>query len=432
MKRLFITSAFPHPFLLFFFSFFLTLCSSSSAQPLRVLFLGNSYTYVNNLPGMLSSVASSMGDSVVYDSNCPGGYTLNGHSTNATSLAKIAQGGWDFVVLQEQSQYPAFSDGQVAAEVFPYARKLDSLVNVSNPCGETMFYMTWGRKNGDASNCANFPPICTYEGMDSLLNLRYRNMAEDNQAVISPVGAVRHYIRQYNPTIELYQSDESHPSLAGTYAAACTFYAVLFRKNPELITFEAGVPAADAASIRHAAKLVAFDSLTTWHIGEYVPTASFTYTHDVSLGGGDSVRFTNTSLYADSYQWYFGDGDSSALQNPIHLYTSGGNYTVMLISSRCGESDTVSMQVIVQPLGMFDPSGEHIAVYPNPAVSFVNIEGLSPKVAGFSISDMLGRQMQVGKVSSAESSIDISGLSTGIFVLQVEGHAPFRLVRVAH
>lgn len=72
--------------------------------------------------------------------------------------------------------------------------------------------------------------MCTYAGMDSLLHLRYMMMAEDNHAVVSPVGAVWNYIRANFPLIELYSPDESHPSVAGSYAAACCFYTSIFRK----------------------------------------------------------------------------------------------------------------------------------------------------------------------------------------------------------
>lgn len=71
-----------------------------------------------------------------------------------------------------------------------------------------------GKKEGDAGNCPFWPPVCTYSGMDSLLNLRYRMMAEDNDALLSPVGQVWHYIRDNHPEIELYNADMSHPSSA--------------------------------------------------------------------------------------------------------------------------------------------------------------------------------------------------------------------------
>ncbi len=233
----------------------------------KILFLGNSYTYVNDLPQMLLLAANSTGDSIIFDSNTPGGYTLQGHYNNATSLSKIAMGKWDFVVLQDQSQLPSFPDADVENSVYPFAKKLDSLINLKNPCAETIFYMTWGRKNGDASNCVYWPPVCTYSGMDSLLNLRYRIMADSNNAILSPVGAVWNFIRKNYSNIELYSSDESHPSVAGTFAAACSFYTVIFRKDPTKILFNGNLNAADAAKIKLAAKTVVFQNLLTWHVG---------------------------------------------------------------------------------------------------------------------------------------------------------------------
>jgi hypothetical protein len=78
------------------------------AQPKKILFIGNSYTYVNDLPKMLSELALVTGDSLIYDSNTPGGYTFQLHSTNATTLAKINSKKWGLCRLQEQSQLPSF------------------------------------------------------------------------------------------------------------------------------------------------------------------------------------------------------------------------------------------------------------------------------------------------------------------------------------
>ncbi|MFM7015203.1 MAG: DUF4886 domain-containing protein, partial [Bacteroidota bacterium] len=257
----------------------------------KVLFIGNSYTYVNDLPMLLSNVAQSTGDSIIYDSNCIGGYTFQLHSTNATTMQKIAQGNFDFVVLQEQSQLPSFPISQVQSSVYPYAQQLDSLITAANPCTETVFYMTWGRKNGDASNCPNWPPVCTYSGMDSLLRLRYMTMSTNNNAVVSPVGAVWRYIRNNYPNIELYNADESHPSLAGSYAAACTFYSVILRKDPTQISFISTLDSTDALNIRNAVKLVAFDSLSFWNVGNYDLNVNFTY----SFGSPNGIILMNQS-----------------------------------------------------------------------------------------------------------------------------------------
>ena len=204
-----------------------TITLYGQGDTVKVLFLGNSYTAANNLPQLVKDVASSAGDVLIQSSNTPGGYTFQMHSTNAQSVGLIQQGGWDYMILQEQSQLPSFPIQQVVNECYPYAKYLDSIFTISNTCGETVFYRTWGRKNGDSDNCPTWPPVCTYAGMDSLLDLRYRTMADSFNGILSPVGNVWRYIRQHYPTIELYSSDLSHPSEAGSYAAACCFYTVL-------------------------------------------------------------------------------------------------------------------------------------------------------------------------------------------------------------
>lgn len=237
---------------------------------INVLFLGNSYTAYNNLPQLVADCAASTNRMVNVQSNTPGGYTFQGHSTNNTSIELISQGDWDFVVLQEQSQLPSFPDFQVSQDVYPYASKLNDTILYFNECAETVFYMTWGRENGDSQNCANWPPVCTYEGMDDLLNERYRQMAEDNEAIISPVGAVWRNIRTNYPDLDLYASDGSHPSAEGSYAAAVAFYTVLFREDPTEITFDFSVAAEEAAIIRQVVKEVVYNHLLAeWHVGEY-------------------------------------------------------------------------------------------------------------------------------------------------------------------
>lgn len=146
--------------LLLAYILFITL-QPAMAEKRNVLFLGNSYTYFNNLPQMIADLANSLGDTLTFDSHTPGGYTAFQHSADITSISKIAQGNWDYVSIQCQSQEPAFSPAQVNSQTLPYIISLDSTIQATNSCAETLYFMTWGRKNGDASNCSNYPPICT-------------------------------------------------------------------------------------------------------------------------------------------------------------------------------------------------------------------------------------------------------------------------------
>jgi PKD repeat protein len=400
---------------------FLLLISSAiaNAQSVtkRALFLGNSYTEANNLPQMIANIAASSGDVLVFDSNTPGGYTLQGHSSNATSLAKIAQGNWDYVILQEQSQLPAFPIAQVETSVFPYAQMLDNTINAQNPCAETVFYMTWGRKNGDAANCASWPPVCTYEGMDNLLNSRYRTMAENNNGIVSAVGAVWKHIRENFPLIDLYQSDESHPSIAGTYAAACSFYATLFRKDPTTITFNASLSPTEAANIRNATKLIIYDNLTEWFIGTYDPMANFTFT----ISNGNQVLFTNNSSNATTYHWDFGDNETSSDNNPTHTYLTPGLYTIQLTATKCGISNTTFQTLnITTPLGVNTTAqANNLIIYPNPATTILNVNHDFSNSITYQIVNSTGQVLEKGIINNFEKQIMVASLSDGMYFLQL-------------
>lgn len=395
---------------------FLFSVTAQAQDSLNVLFLGNSYTAYNNLPQLVAQLAASTGDYVTFNSNTPGGHTFQQHSTNATTLSLIAQGNWDYVVLQEQSQLPSFPIGQVESSVYPYAKKLDSLINAANPCAETVFYNTWGRKNGDAANCGNFPPLCTYQGMDSLLQLRYGFMADTNNAILSPVAQVWRYIRTNYPGIELYNPDESHPSVAGSYAAACAFYTVLFRKNPLLVTFNAGLDSTTAANMRLAAKLIAFDNLADWHVGEYDPVADFSY----YVNDCDAV-FTSLSQNATSFEWDFGDGTPHSFEeNPIHIYGSSGFYDITIIaSSNCGKSDTLQLlHTPIYPCGttVYELTSNKFNIYPNPFTDNITISKELKQPINWQLLNAVGQVVQVGNTYSITG---LQNLPLGLYLLRL-------------
>lgn len=277
---------------------------------------------------MVHDAALSAGDTLIYDSHTPGGYRLVDHYQDTVSLSKIMAGGWDFVVLQGQSQEPVIQMSQF----YNGANALYNLIKQYNPCAVVMPYMTWGRKNGDAANCASFPVMCTYQGMDSVLRSRYMNLTAALNTEVSPVSAVWNYLRQNNPVIELYQPDESHPSLEGSYAAACSFYAALFKKNPALITFNAGLNAADAGLIRTAAETIVYDSLPLWDFRTQ-PVSAFRYE---AGAGNNQINFTASNYgIKQSYLWDFDDGNSATIAAPSHVWSADGTYNVTLTTSVC-------------------------------------------------------------------------------------------------
>ena len=249
---------------------------------------------------------------------------MAGHASNATSLSKIASQEWDYVVLQSQSQEPSFPPSQVANDVYPYAQQLTDSIRRNTSCGTPLFFMTWGRKNGDASNCAAYPPICTYEGMQQRLRESYMEMAFTNQGRVSPVGVAWKRVREEYPEIDLYTPDESHPSYAGSYLAASVFYCSIFQKSCESSDFTGSLDSTTAGRLRTIASETVLDSLGLWGFLEAEVVLDSTFLNYAYL----TSIFSN----ADSISWDFGDPlvGSSSDSLVTAEYLVEGEYTVTL------------------------------------------------------------------------------------------------------
>ena len=333
----------------------------------EVLFVGNSYTYGNNLPELIKQIALSFGDTLVHDSSTPGGATFNAHSTSAQTIAKINQQQWDYVVLQAQSQEPSFSPSQVANDTYPYAQQLVNLIAANDSCTEPIFFMTWGRKYGDQQNCQFYPPICTYNGMQQRLRESYLEMTFNNNATCAPVGMAWKKSIQLDSTLNLFASDNSHPSIYGSYLSACTFYSTIFKKSCIGSTYwPNGIDSITALSLQTIATNTVLDSLVTWNI------------FNAEFSSQQFPDFQNLSSNYESMLWDFGDGTFSTDENPNHMYTSDGTYTVTLTAF----TNNNCMQ---------DTATAEFTIYPT------TVNELDNKKSVVKITDAMGREVQSTK-----------------------------------
>lgn len=396
------------------------------AKKVRVLFLGNSYTYVNDLPNIVANMAASTGDTLIYDMSAPGGQTFSGHLDPFTgnSLQKIKAGGWDYVVLQEQSQMCAYPTMSFDIWCYPYAEQLVDTVKASNPCAEVIFYMTWGRKNGDVPGmCNGFPGwthFCTYHAMDSVIRERYMLMGDSFNTTVSPVGAVWRYLRTNHPSIELYDADGSHPSPAGSYAGGCSFYTAIFKKPADSIKYNFSLSATTAATIRTAASRVVYDSMSYWQIAKHETFASFS--HNASSMA--PVAFTNKSSNAIQSAWDFGDGATSTATSPTHTYTLPGNYTVRLIATDAtGCSDTTYTTINLQNVGVATHNvAAAFTVSPNPVKGILYIKSGEFVKSNYrmQILNSMGQLVhQQQTTATSIQHIDVSGIAAGVYTLHI-------------
>jgi hypothetical protein len=185
-------------------------------KPLRVLFIGNSYTFFNGGMGTLvQALASSVkgGRKFEYIEVTRGGQTLEGHWLEGKALAAIRKGGWDYVVLQEHSLRPL----QNRDKMWLYARMFDAEIHKVG--AKTVFYETWARKNRPE--------------MQLLLDQAYSGIANEVTALVAPAGLAWERALRAKPDLSLHIADLSHPTPAGSYLNACVFYDLFFGRSPE-------------------------------------------------------------------------------------------------------------------------------------------------------------------------------------------------------
>ena len=222
----------------------------------KILFVGNSYTFVHDVPGTLKKIARSKGKRIDVDMAVKPGATFAEHAVDSDILNKIASEPWDYIVLQEQSQRMAWGSDQWQRDSLAPAMSLVQYIRQKVPNAKILLYSTWGRKNGDKDNCATLADVCTYEGMQRRITSAYGQLAARANALVVPVGKVWQYMRQKNPTIELYEPDETHQSVAGAYLSAATFYKPLFHDSV-LGAKSIGIDQDEALAIQTAVDLMA-------------------------------------------------------------------------------------------------------------------------------------------------------------------------------
>lgn len=302
---------------------------------LKVLFVGNSYTAANDLPGTFAQIATAMGDQVTVDSKSNGGFTFQMHSQDPITYQKINAQAWDYVVIQGQSQEPSFPFGQVNTQSIPYAMQLADSVDANHPCAQVNYFMTWGRENGDPQ----WDSINTFHKMNARLRDAYLRIADSSDASVSPVGAAWRHIRETQPSIQLYVGDGSHPSVAGTYLAASVFYVSLFHKaiTPNL-AYTAGLDAVTAQHLINAANLVVLDSMGTWMLTH---PDSLTQVDIVAELNGilpGSYTFDATCSACDSIAWDFGDNSTAFGASVIHVFNLGSYWVTCTVTGPCGQA----------------------------------------------------------------------------------------------
>ncbi|MFW6302535.1 MAG: M14 family zinc carboxypeptidase [Bacteroidales bacterium] len=145
------------------------------------------------------------------------------------------------------------------------------------------------------------------------------------------------------------------------------------------------------------------------------PQADFEPLHDGLL-----VDFDNNSLFAETYAWDFGDGNSSVETNPQHAYDSVGEYTVQLTAYNACGSNQYSEEIVVSQSSVNPADFADLKVYPNPASDFLQVSVPAEwEGAALAFYNASGKQVFAGKLHSLEMKINVSDLQAGLHLLRI-------------
>jgi hypothetical protein len=202
---------------------------------LKALFIGNSFTARNDLPGLIERLAEARGRQLEHRLISAGGASLRTHWNAGEALSVIQGGQYDHVVLQEQSTLPVKN----AKRMHENVRLFDEAIRASG--ARTVLYMTWARQGAPESQQA--------------ITAAYADVGQELGAAVVPVGLAWQQVLREHTHIALHDRDQSHPTLAGSYLAACAFLAVLFGESPVGIPGEvAGLSEEDLALLQKTAR----------------------------------------------------------------------------------------------------------------------------------------------------------------------------------
>lgn len=185
---------------------------------IRVLFVGNSLTYTNDLPAMVGRVAAAIGAHIETESMAYPNYALIDHWNEGFVQERIRTGNFDYVVLQQgPSSLPLNRDTlRLATALF------NPVIRASG--ARPALFAVWP----EVERFGVFPDVAE----------SYYLAAQDVGGVYLPVGNTWLYTFDNQPDAPLYGSDGYHPGVAGTYAAAAVMVATFTARDAETLSLD--------------------------------------------------------------------------------------------------------------------------------------------------------------------------------------------------
>lgn len=198
-------------------------------QRLKVLFIGNSYTYYNWSPYMLKEIAWKEGLEIDVALSAHSGFTMEKHLSHSVTAGFISEGGYDCAVIQEYNDRVAVVGASPSSEdALAYIGQMSEMVDAvrsASPGCRVFIEMSWGTRTGTGSLIKT--DWGDYGQMQAYVTEGTGLMCSASGAEMTLLGQAWARVRSERPDLEMYHTDNHHPSYAGSYLKACVNYLTL-------------------------------------------------------------------------------------------------------------------------------------------------------------------------------------------------------------
>jgi hypothetical protein len=398
-------------------------CSDIYGQDtLRILFIGNSMTSVQDLPALLTNLASSNGKTIITGQNTPGGYFLSDHVADPVSLSLMAQG-FDYIVVQEQSS------GNILPVIpgSPIIRPIGIIDSIAKAnCSKILLYATPGYPETHPWS------VEPYEDMQAEIIYKYTVAARSVRAAYLPTAhAFRDVINNYPAISGMWASPtDYHPGIKGQYLHACVLYSVLYNESTVGSPAPLGISISEANMLQQTAWNQVKDSS---YVHGYYKINQFNTNFSVESDSLSVTIIDSSSSMINKKMIYWGDGDSS-LTTPVlfqdfnkvtHNYSQVGNYiiTQKVWWSVCDSGEVIKNISLPLSINEIDNNHNLFIVYPNPANNLIEIKTKQSKIESIQLQifDTQGKIIMSNKQSiiNGRLKIDVSSLPNQLLFLKI-------------
>jgi len=387
-------------FVLLFFTVIVPLWSQT-----KVLFLGNSFTYTYDIPGLFSGLSSAGGFSVFVDENTQAGMAvaneqITGHINDPISQAKIISQQWDYIVVQDNQGDYVNNVGVIPAACGNANITLYNQIKANNECTRIIYFAGWGPEGG----------VATGDNTTSCINRIHGNMLYLNDAIadeiVTPIGKAWITSLSQLPSVDLYYSDNVHPSLAGSYLAAATIFTTIFKINPSPLTFTGGVNSATAQTMRNIAynTVTLASNMTGTNLDAFSPVIT------------QNGNVLSIPASYSSYQWYKGNVQVGS-NYFSYTVTQSGDYKVVVTDiNGCTFSSFIKSVTITE---------SELSEQNEQSINFLtlgeNMFRVNTKQECYVfLFDNTGKLVRNFGMVTAENTIDLNSYEKGIYIIRIQ------------